>query len=146
MYCQMCFSATLWHVQFSSFEMLINTLDIIILAPSVPTSVVTVNESPFPAYNGTVYNLTGILQLDTAIVDTGVNVMWEWSLNSQVSLRQSTSAVPHMITIPFNPLAMDDSGLYSLNLNIQPINPQYVIGNSDSSTTHSLTILSEFWS
>ena len=142
----MCFSATSWHAQFSSFEMLIITLDIIILAPSVPTSVVTVNESPFPAYNGTVYNLTGILQLDTAIVDTGVNVMWEWSLNSRVSLRQSTSAAPHMITIPFNPLAMDDSGLYSLNLNILPINPQHVIGNNDSSTTHSLTVLSEFWS
>ena len=106
---------------------------------------VRVNESPFPAYNGTVYNLTGVLQLDTAIVDTGVNVMWEWSLNSRVSLRQSTSAAPHMITIPFNPLATDDSGLYSLNLNILPINPQYVIGNNDSSTTHSLTVLSELW-
>ena len=105
---------------------------------------VLVNEGPFPAYNGTVYNLTGVLQLDTAIVDTGVNVMWEWSLNGQVLLRRNTSAAPHMITIPFNPLATDNSGLYSLNLNILPRDPQYVIGNSDSSTTHTITVLSEF--
>ena len=102
-----------------------------------------VNEGPFPAYNGTVYNLTGVLQLDTTIVDTDVAVMWVWSLNGQVSVRRSTSAAPHMITIPFNPLATDSSGLYDLNLNIVPRNPQYIEGNNNS-VTHRLTVLSEF--
>ena len=102
------------------------------------------NEGFFPAYNGTVYNLTGVLQLDTTIVDTDVTVMWVWSINGQVSVRQSTSAAPHRITIPFNPLATDNSGLYHLNLNIVPGNPQYIEGNNDSSTTYGLTVLSEF--
>ena len=105
---------------------------------------VTVNEGPSPAYNGTVYNLTGVLQLDTSIVDTGVTVMWVWSLNGQILVTQSTSAAPHRITISFNPLATNNSGLYDLNLNLVPINPQYVEGNNDSSTTHRLTVLSEF--
>ena len=112
---------------------------------SVPTSVVMVNEGPFPVYNGTVYNLTGVFQLDTSIVDTNVTVMWVWSLNDQVSLRWSTFAAPHRIIIPINPLATDSSGLYSLNLNIVPRNSSYVTGNSDSSTTYRLTVLREFW-
>ena len=111
---------------------------------AVPTSTVIVNEPPFPAYNGTVYSLTGVLQLDTTIVDTNVIVMWEWSRNGRVSVRRSTLVAPHMITIPFNPLATGDSGLYSLNLDIQPRLTFDVGGNSDSSTTHNLTVLSEF--
>ena len=103
-----------------------------------------VSEGSFPAYNGTVYNLTGMLQLDTSIVDTDITVIWEWSLNGQVLLNQNTSAAPHMITIPFIPLATSDSGLYSMSLNQRPTNPQYVVLNSDSSTTYSLTVLSEF--
>ena len=103
-----------------------------------------VSEGSFPAYNGTVYNLTGMLQLDTSIVDTDITVIWEWSLNGQVLLNRSTSAAPHMITIPFIPLATNDSGLYSMNLNQLPTNPQYIVGNGDSSTTYRLTVLSEF--
>ena len=99
------------------------------------------NEGLFRAYNGTVYNLTGVLQLDTSIVDTDVMVLWMWSLNGQVSVRRSTSAAPHRITIPFTPLATDSSGLYDLNLNIVPRNPQYVEGNNNSSKTYGLTVL-----
>jgi hypothetical protein len=103
-----------------------------------------VSEGSFPAYNGTVYNLTGMLQLDTSIVDTDVMVMWEWSLNGQVLVRMSTSTAPHVITISFTPLATNDSGHYSMNLNQLPSNPQYVVGNNDSSTTYHLIVLSEF--
>jgi hypothetical protein len=103
-----------------------------------------VSEGSFPAYNGTVYNLTGMLQLDTSIVDTDVMVMWEWSLNGQVLVRMSTTAAPHVITISFTPLATSDSGLYSMNLTQLPSNPQYVVGNNDSSTTHCVDVLSEF--
>ncbi len=103
-----------------------------------------VREGSFPAYNGTIYSLTGVLQLDTSIVDTNVTVMWEWSLNGQVLVRMSTFAAPHMITIPFTPLATNDSGLYSMNLTQLPTNPQYVVENRDSSIKYHLIVLSEF--
>ena len=102
------------------------------------------SESSFPAYNGTVYNLTGMLQLDTSIVDTAITVIWEWSLIGQVLVQMSTSTAPHMITVPFIPLATNDSGLYSMDLNQMPTNSQYIVGNSDSSTTYRLIVLSEF--
>ena len=102
------------------------------------------NEGDFQPYNGTVFNLTGVLQLDLNIVDTDVTVMWVWSLNGRELDTQTTSASPHEITISFNPLATNSSGLYSLNLTIMPNNPLYVRGNNDSSTTYNLNVLSEF--
>ena len=92
------------------------------------------NEGDFLPYNGTVFSLTGVLQLDKNIVDTGVSVMWVWSLNGRELDTQTTSASPHEITISFNPLATNSSGLYSLNLTIMPNNPLYVTYN-----------LNEFW-
>ena len=103
------------------------------------------NEGDFLPYNGTVFSLTGVLQLDTNIVDTDITVMWVWSLNSRELDTQTTSASPHEIIISFNPLATNSSGRYSLNLTIMPNNLQYVEGNSDSSTTYNLNVLSEFW-
>ena len=104
-----------------------------------------VNEGSFPAYNGTVFNLTGIVQLDLAVVDIDVTVVWVWSLTSKEMERQNTTSSPHQITISFQPLATNSSGLYRLNLTILPINSEYVVGNSDSSTSYNLVVQRKFW-
>ena len=116
-----------------------------IIFVSVPTSVVVVNDSPFPAYNGTVFYLTGVLRLNSTVVDTDVTVVWVWSRNSEELQRWNTTTSPHQITIPFQPLSTNSSGLYHLNLTILPRNSEYVLGNSDSSTSHDLVVLRKFW-
>ena len=110
----------------------------------VPTSAVTVDEGPFPAYNGTVFNLTGVVQLNTALVDTEVTVLWVWSLNGEELERQSTTSSPHQITISFQPLATNSSGQYLLNLTIIPRDSEYVIGNNDSHALYNLVVLRKF--
>ena len=102
---------------------------------------VVVNDSPFPAYNGTVFDLTGVLWLNMAVVDTDVTVVWVWSRNGEELQTWNTTTSPHQITIPFQPLATNSSGLYHLNLTILPRNSEYVVENSDSSTSHDLVVL-----
>ena len=104
---------------------------------------VTVSEDAFQPYNGTVFNLTGVLQLDTSIVNTDVIVTWVWSLDGQELDRQNTFAPLHEITISFNPLTTNSSGLYSLHLIVDPIDTTYVAGNINS-TTYNLSVQSEF--
>ena len=99
----------------------------------------------YPPYNGTVFNLTGEIQLDTAVVDTSVMVWWVWSLDGQEEDRQRTmSPSDHQITITFEPLATNSSGVYFLNLTVRPVeNLDYVIQNDDSSTSYNLAVEGE---
>ena len=103
----------------------------------------TVSEGAFQPYNGTVFILTGMLELDTSLVDTVVVLTWIWSLNGEELDRWYTNTLPHRITIPFNPLTTNSSGLYSLNVDVDPFDPAFIIPNRNSSTTYNLSVQSE---
>ena len=96
-------------------------------------------------YNGTVFNLTGRIQLDPGMVNTDITVTWVWSLGGNMLETQTTSSRPHRITITFNPLATNSSGQYNLNLTVIPSeNSEYIIGNRDGSTVYDLMVERKF--
>ena len=103
-----------------------------------------VDEGPFSPYNGTIYNLTGVLELDRNIVDINVTLVWMWSLNGNLLERQFTRSHLDRITISFQPLATNSSGLYHLNVFIEPDNPLFVEGNRGSSAEYNLVVLRKF--
>ena len=103
----------------------------------------TVVEGPFRPYNGTVFNLTGLIQLDTNVVNTGVTVVWVWSLGGIVVETQTTTSLT--ITLTFEPLTTHSSGQYLLNLTVIPTeNMNYVLQNNNSSTFYDLVVERKF--
>ena len=114
-------------------------------SPTVPTSIVSITRGPYPPYNGTVFNLTCVLDLDLTVVDTDVMVVWAWSLNRrEVKTQRTMSPSARQIVITFEPLATDSSGLYYLNLTVLPAeNSDYIIQNNDSSTSYALVVEGE---
>ena len=107
----------------------------------VPTPIVSVSGHLSP-YNGTVFNLTGEIQLDLGVVNTDITVIWVWSLGGELLETQSTTASssPHQITLTFQPLASDSSGEYILTVTIRPFDNFPFIVESNGSATYSLLV------
>ena len=106
----------------------------------VPTPNVSVRGHLRP-YNGTVFNLTGEIQLDLGVVNTDITVIWVWSLGGELLETQTTaSSSPHQITLIFQPLASDSSGEYILTVTIRPLDNFPFIVENNGSTTYNLVV------
>ena len=105
-----------------------------IISHAVPTPIVSISGRLRP-YNGTVFNLTGGIQLDLSVVNTDITVMWVWSLRGEMLETQTTaSPSPHQITLTFKPLASNSSGEYTLTVTVRPSdNSPFIVGNSGGS-------------
>ena len=108
---------------------------------AVPTSMVTVTKDRFRPYNGTVFNLTGSLQLNETVINTDITIVWVWSLDGEQLHNRRTTSSTLQVTLTFEPLTMLSSGRYYLNLILLPIeNSEYVIRNSNSGTFYDLMV------
>ena len=110
----------------------------------VPTPKVAVTPQSRIPYNGTVYNLTGSMQLDTSNVDIDIVVTWEWSLRGQTLRSTETISAPHVSVLSFEPLATNSSGDYSLSVTVRPLNGSDFITDSSVVAIHSLNVLREY--
>ena len=72
---------------------------------------VSVVEHPIP-YNGTVFTLSGVAQLDQS-VDTNVTAVGIWSYSDDQLVAVSP---PYKFSVVFQPLATDSSREYILNV------------------------------
>ena len=95
----------------------------------------SVSEHPIP-YNGTIFTLTGVVQLDQS-VDTDITASGVWSTGDGP---QETTSPPYPTNITFQPLASNSSGEYTLTVTVRPSdNSQFIVGNS-ASTTYNLVV------
>lgn len=94
----------------------------------VPSPVVFIMEHPIP-YNGTVFTLNGVAQLDDS-VDTNVMAVGIWSDSDNP---QVTTSPPFITSLEFQPLASGSSKEYTLNVTIRPTdNSSFIVANSIS--------------
>lgn len=105
----------------------------------------SISDHGLKPYNGTVFSLTGEVQLNISVVNTDITVLWVWSHGGRtLKTASTTSPSPHRLTIEFIPLATNSSGRYHLNMTVVPVdNAEYVIGNSDSGTSYDLVVESK---
>ena len=116
-------------------------LRMLLILSVVPTSMVTVTKDRFRPYNGTVFNLTGSLQLNETVINTDITIVWVWSLDGEQLHNRRTTSSTLQVTMTFEPLTMLSSGRYYLNLILLPIeNSEYVIRNSNSGTFYDLMV------
>ena len=102
---------------------------------------VTGPDSSMLPYNGTVYNLTGAVQLDMSVVNTDVVAAWVWSLGGETLIVHETMSPPHQSIFTFRPLATNSSGEYCLSVMLRSLdNADYIAQNSQS-TTYSISVL-----
>ena len=104
---------------------------------TVPPLTLTIISHSTP-YNGTVFTLTGVVQLDQS-VDTDVTVLGVWSSGAAP---QETTSPPYAYrtNLTFQPLTSDSSREYTLNVTVRPSdNSPFIVGNSDS-TTYNLVV------
>lgn len=92
-------------------------------------------------YNGTIFDLTGAIQLDMSTVNTGVEATWVWSLGGETLESQQTVTPPHQTVLRFQPLATDSSGMYSLSVTLRSLDNSSYIAENSGSTVYSLTVL-----
>lgn len=113
---------------------------------AVPTPIVSVVGSNSTApFNGTVYNLTGAIQLDTNIVDTAIIATWEWSRGGQ-SLRILETVSPYYQSVlTFQPLATNSSGEYRLSVTLRSENNTVYIIQNRASITYSMSVLRKYY-
>ena len=64
-----------------------------------------------PPYNGTVFNLTGAIQLDMNIVNTDITAIWVWALGEETLEIQNTTSLYQIASTTFRPLTTYSSGL-----------------------------------
>ena len=84
-------------------------------------------------YNGTVFNLTGVILLDRNIIDSDVIAIWVWSYDGAILERLETRSQPYSASLVFEPLATNSSGEYSLAVTIQSSDrSDYIVANSGS--------------
>ena len=109
---------------------------------AVPAPQVKMSDRSLRPYNGTVFSLTATIQHDLTLVNADITILWIWSNNGRVLETKTTkSPSPHRITITFQPLVSNSSGLYLLNLTVIPKDSSaYIIENSDSWTSYDLTV------
>ena len=99
---------------------------------AVPTPEILVTSSTSTPYNGTIFSLTGAIQLNTSIVDINIAATWQWSLGEMILLEE-TSSSPHQSVLSFLPLATNSSGEYRLNVTLTPLaNSSFVVQSSGS--------------
>ena len=106
---------------------------------SVPTPVVSVVEHPIP-YNGTVFTLSGVAQLDQS-VDTNVTAVGIWSDSDGP---QVVASPPYQIDLVFQPLATDSSREYTLNVTIRATDDSPFIESNRGITIYNLTVQRKF--
>lgn len=96
----------------------------------------------FPPYNGTNFNLTGIIEMDIGTIDTSIVITWVWSLGEETLKIHNTTKCCQS-TITFKPLTTYSSGLYHLQVVIQSTSNSMYITESCGSTFYSLTVQRE---
>ena len=97
---------------------------------AVPAPTVSIHNNSTP-YNGTVFTLTGVVQLHQ-IVDTDITVLGVWS--SGGSPLQTTSQ-PYQTNLTFQPLTSNSSGEYLLTVTVRHSdNSPFIIGSSGRAT------------
>ena len=92
-------------------------------------------EHPIP-YNGTVFMLNGIAQLDQSI-DTNVTAVGTWSDSDNL---QITTFPPYITSLEFRPLTSDSSREYILSMTIRPGNNSPFIVASSVQVAYRLTV------
>ena len=97
---------------------------------TVPPPSISVLDPPATPYNGTVFTITGIVQLDQN-VDTAVTISGMWSNSGGVA--QDSTSPPYPTSLTFHPLATNSSGMYTLTVSVRASdNSQYIVGNNGS--------------
>lgn len=114
-----------------------------IIPNAVPTPVMSVTgpDSVIP-YNGTIYNLTGTIQLDMSIVNMDIIVAtWVWTLAGETLGVFETVAPVYQSVLMFRPLATNSSGEYHLIVTLTSLNNTDYITESSASTTYYISVL-----
>lgn len=101
---------------------------------------VTGSDSVIP-YNGTVYNLTGAIQLDMSIVNMDIVATWVWTLAEKTLKIQETVLPLYQSVLMFQPLATNSSGEYRLNVTLRSRVDTGYITETSTSTTYSISVL-----
>lgn len=91
-------------------------------------------------YNGTVFNLCGVAQLDHS-VDTNVTAVGIWSGSD---ILQVTKSPPYMTCLEIQPLTSDSSKEYTLNITIRPTDGSSFIVASSTSIVYRLIVQRKF--
>ena len=104
-----------------------------------PLEILVTSHSTTP-YNGTIFSLTGAIQLDTSIVDIDIAITWQWSLG-EMTLLEETSSSPLQSVLSFLPLATNSSGEYRLSVTLVPLANTPFIVQSSGSHLHNLSVL-----
>ena len=97
---------------------------------------VSVRDHPTP-YNGTVFILTGVVQLHQS-VNTDITASGMWSSGGDGS--QETTSPPYPTSLTFQPLASDSSGEYILTVTVRPSDNAPFIVESNGTTTYNLVV------
>ena len=109
---------------------------------AVPTPEVVITGNSITPYNGTVFNLTGAIQMDMRIVN--ITATWEWSFGETMLMYQETITPPHESIFKFQPLASNSSGNYILRVTLTPLdNFLFVIENSIT-VVYNLSVLRKY--
>ena len=95
---------------------------------------VSVNDHPTP-YNGTVFTLTGVVELHQS-VDTDITASGVWSSGGL----QETTFPPFPTSLTFQPLASDSSGEYILTVTVRPSDNSPFIVENNGSTAYNLMV------
>ena len=103
----------------------------------VPPPTISVSDSLTP-YNGTVFTLTGVVQLHQS-VDTAVTVVGMWS-SGDGSQETIATSPPYPINLTFRPLTSSSSGEYVLTVTVRPSDNSQFIVESNGSTTYNLMV------
>ena len=106
---------------------------------TVPTPQVSIRDHVTP-YNGTNFTLTGVVQL-SVYVDTPVTVLGVWSSGDDP---QETTIPPYPTDLPFQPLATDSSGEYTLTFIVYPSDNSEFILSRNGSVTYNVVVAREF--
>lgn len=96
-------------------------------------------EHPIP-YNGTVFTLIGVAQLDPS-VDTNVTAMGIWTDSDSL---QVTTTPPFISSLEFQPLAGANSKNYTLNVTVTPTDNSPFIVATNTRITYRLTVQGTF--
>lgn len=111
---------------------------------AVPTLVVSVVGQSVTPYNGTVFTVTGALQLDKSIVNLDTTATWVWSFRGTMLKYQETVSPLHESVFTFQPLATDSSGEYTISVTLAPTDNSALIVENSISATYNLFVLRKF--
>ena len=108
----------------------------------VPPPSVSVLDPPATPYNGTIFTITGVVQLDWN-VDTDITASGMWSGDG---VSQEITTPPYPTILNFQPLATSSSGEYNLTVSVRSSdNSSYIVGNSGN-TSYNLVVRRKFCS